>query len=220
MQSYNEFTVGTSYNLRLPTVDRVYRNQHSADKPFMVYPGEVVVNYTSPTGKTYVITNYGRVWSNSKKDFTKSVTGCYLPTLLKHEFTPEQLDNEYTAYNVQLLSPAKYYQQHREERLAYQKKYRAEHLDQCTAAEKEYREKNRDKINERSRTYRANKRNQLNELKDSNPEEYAKIKEAERVRRHEAYLRRKANLNQQSLAPAEEEDKHDEEEHNDEEEEL
>lgn len=198
MQAYNEFVVGTSYTLHLPTVDLVYRNQHVNDTPFMVYPGEIVVNYTSPSDKTYVITNYGRVWSNSKKDFTKSVTGCYLPTLLKNEFTPEQLDNEYTAYNVQLLS-GKYYQSHREERLAYQKKYRSEHLEQCTAAEKAYRERNKAKVNERSRIYRANKRKQVNELKDTDPDKYAEIKEAERVKRHEDYMKRKARLAEQRM---------------------
>ena len=150
----------------------------------MLYPDEITHEYIDTKGLRYCISNYCRVYSYKKKAMVKSVPSLYLPTWLKEHFTPEELNNEYTRYNMEVVSPATYYKNHREERIAYQRNYRDSNLEKVRANEKKYRDANREKILERAKERRE-------KLKATMTEEE---KEAAKAKAREYYRRRKEKL--------------------------
>ena len=194
-QTYATYEVGSTITLRLPTIDQRYLMNHH-EEPFIHYPGEVVREYTDGKGNRYCISNYCRVYSYKKKNMVKSVPSLYLPSWIKQNFTAEELDNEYTRFNMDAISPTNYYKTHREERLAYQKKYRDDNIEKVRANEKKYREANHDKLLEMAKARRDAKKAAMTE------EEHERVK----AKAREYYRRRKERLAQQGIeAPSVEE---------------
>ena len=180
--NFSTVQIGTTYTLQLPPVTREYRQQHVSDNPVMIYPGEIVVEHVDDKGNRYMVTNYCRIYSYKKRELVKSCASIYMPTFLKRHFTPEQLDNEYTRNNLQIIGPSKYYQRNKEARLAYQRKYREENIEKVREIEKKYRMTHKEQLNERQRKIRAVKRANMTEEE----------REANNAKRREQYRIRKA----------------------------
>lgn len=191
MEDYTTCDIGTVITLRLPVVDQRYKLQHAVDKPLMLYPGEVTKEYVDEKGNKYCISNYGRIYSYKKQTIVKTISGVYLTSWFKNNFTEEELNNPYTEFNLKAISPTSYYQRHKAERLAYQKAYRDNNLEKVRANEKKYRDANHDKILERARQRRAERKATLTEEQ----------KEEIRAKNREYYRRKKEKAAQQSIEP-------------------
>lgn len=195
-QTYTTYEVGSTITLRLPPVDQRYLMTHH-EEPFIHYPGEVVREYTDNKGNNYCISNYCRVYSYKKRNMVKSVPSLYLPSWIKQNFEASDLDNEYTQYNMNIISPTNYYKNHREERLAYQKKYRDGNLEKVRANEKKYREANHERLLEMAKARREARKATLTE--EDREQVRAKAREYYRQRKE-----RMANNNLQTATEAEE----------------
>ena len=197
--TFSLYEVGSVIVLRLPEIDQRYRMIHH-EEPFMLYPGEVVREYVDEKGLRYCISNYCRVWSYKKRCMVKNIPNVYLPTWIKSNFQPEELDNNYTRFNIDVISPTNYYRTHKEERLAYQKSYRDNNLEKVRANEKKYRDANHDRLLAMAKARRDKRRAEMTEEE----------REAERAKRREYYRQRKeriANeLASQGIEPSESND--------------
>lgn len=187
-QSFTTYEIGNVVVLRLPNIDHRWRMSHN-EEPFMLYPDEVTREYIDDKGARYVVSNYCRVYSYKKKAMVKCIPSLYLPTWIKENFTEEELNNEYTKYNMEVISPTNYYKNHREERIAYQKNYRDSNLERVRANEKKYRDANREKILEKAKERRERKKAEMTE------EEHERIK----AKAREYYRRRKERLAQNGI---------------------
>ena len=154
--------IGSIVELRLPQVDAKYRMIHN-EEPMMLYPGERMIEYIDDKSGRYLISNYCRIYSYKKHSLVKSISSLYLPTWLKENFNPDELENEYTRYNLEAISPVSYYKAHREQRIEYQRKYRTENIDKVRASEKKYRELNHDKLLERAKLRRNERKANMTE---------------------------------------------------------
>ena len=163
---YIENIVGRSTVIRLPVVDRTWTGVHGNDKPFMLYPGEVSKEYVDGHELHYTITNFGRVYSHKRKDFIKGINGIYMPTVFKKLFTDDELTGPFSEYNLHAMSPKSYYQEHKEQRCAYQKAYREANYEKVREGEK-----------------RSKAKAKANRTPEEEAEYKAKRAAAERVRR-------------------------------------
>ena len=134
----------------LPDVSYDYRrtHEHYNDMPFMIYPEEVAKRYNNTyRNKTshYWFTSYGRVFNIDTGRFVKTVMNTTVQAVMKRLFTAAEINNKYYEHNM-AKRPNTYYQQHREERLAYQRAYTEAHRDEINLRRmtKYYRNKQHD----------------------------------------------------------------------------
>lgn len=191
-ETYTTVEIGSTVTLRLPKIDQRWLMNHH-EEPFILYPGEVAHEYVDNKGLRYCISNYCRVYSYKKKTMVKSIPSLYLPTWIKANFDASELDNEFTEFNLSVISPTNYYKTHREERIAYQKKYRDENLEKVRANEQKYRDANRERLREMAKARRDKKKAEMTEEE----------REAARAKAREYYRQRKERLANQGLEPLE-----------------
>ena len=110
-------------DIALPKVDFLYSSTHHNDKPFMIYPNELILDYNP----RYIITSYARIYDKMHDCFRKSIQGVYIPKLIKDTFPEYFYNNPYTKYNLLQTSSLKSYYKNRDKKLQYQRAYQKEH---------------------------------------------------------------------------------------------
>ena len=133
---YIEVTIGRGTVIRLPTSNQLMHGGNGNGCPLMLYNGEVAREYVDGHGVKYLLTSYGRIYSFKRGDLVKTINGAYVPSIFKALFSKADLSNVYADYNINAISPTRYYHEHREQRLAYQKAYRDNNIERVRAIEK------------------------------------------------------------------------------------